>query len=72
MWNRGVEMQEKKSTGESAFYSPVTEVYDGRRYFDFGISNEDGGRYLNRGLAAQKEGFGGRAVVHDFYEVDCR
>lgn len=50
----------------------LTEVYDGRRYFDFGISNEDGGRYLNRGLAAQKEGFGGRAVVHDFYEVDCR
>ncbi len=49
----------------------LTEVYDGRRYFDFGISNEDGGRYLNRGLAAQKEGFGGRAVVHDFYEVDC-
>ncbi|WP_314620309.1 GNAT family N-acetyltransferase [uncultured Selenomonas sp.] len=49
----------------------LTEVYGDRRYFDFGISNEDGGRYLNRGLAAQKEGFGARAVVHDFYEVDC-
>lgn len=50
----------------------LKEVYSDRRYFDFGISNEDGGRWLNRGLAAQKEGFGGRAVVHDFYEVDCR
>lgn len=50
----------------------LAEVYCDRRYFDFGISNEDGGRRLNRGLAAQKEGFGGRAVVHDFYEIDCR
>ncbi len=49
----------------------LKEIYNVRRYFDFGISNEDGGRWLNHGLAAQKEGFGARAVVHDFYELDC-
>jgi hypothetical protein len=37
--------------------------------FDMGISNEDNGRTLNRGLIEQKEGFGGRALVHDFYEI---
>ena len=47
----------------------LTEVYPDKKYFDFGISNENNGRYLNRGLIAQKEGFGARAVVHDFYEL---
>lgn len=39
-----------------------------KNYFDFGISNEDDGRFLNIGLITQKQEFGGRAVVHDFYE----
>lgn len=37
------------------------------RYFDFGISNEEKGRVLNTGLARYKEGFGGRAVVHQTF-----
>jgi len=39
-----------------------------KRYLSFGISTEDQGRVLNTGLIAQKEGFGGRGIVHDFYE----
>jgi len=39
------------------------------RYFDFGISNTDGGRVLNEGLARQKEEFGASAVVHDVYRL---
>lgn len=50
----------------------INEVYSNKRYFDFGISNEDAGRYLNPGLIAQKEGFGARAVVHDFYELEIK
>lgn len=38
-------------------------------YFDFGISNENGGWILNEGLVTQKEEFGGSTVVHDVYEV---
>lgn len=34
------------------------------RYFDFGISNEQGGRFLNEGLQAQKEGFGAHGVTY--------
>ena len=47
----------------------LREVYADRMYFDFGISNENEGRYLNEGLIAQREGFGARAVVHDFYRM---
>lgn len=47
----------------------VKNIYADRDYFDFGISNEEQGRILNEGLISQKEGFGARAVVHDFYEI---
>lgn len=47
----------------------ITDEFRAFRYFSFGISTEEEGRYLNEGLIAQKEGFGARAVVHDFYEV---
>ncbi len=46
----------------------ISDHYRNKKYFDFGISNEDNGRLLNRGLADYKEGYGARAVVHDFYE----
>lgn len=38
-------------------------------YFDFGISTESGGRFLNEGLIYQKEGFGARAVCYDTYSL---
>ena len=38
------------------------------RYLDFGTSNEDGGRLLNEGLIAHKEGYGGRTICYDTYE----
>jgi hypothetical protein len=50
----------------------IGDVFAGKPYFDFGISTEDGGKVVNRGLLDQKEGFGGRAVVHDFYELETR
>lgn len=36
---------------------------------DFGNSNEDGGRYLNENLIAQKEGFGGRGMAYKIYKI---
>lgn len=39
------------------------------RWFDFGTSNEDQGRYLNEGLARQKSGFGGRCVTFTTYSL---
>jgi hypothetical protein len=39
------------------------------RWFDFGISTEDGGEHLNEGLLRWKEGFGARSLVHDAYRL---
>jgi len=47
----------------------IEKEYVNRPYFDFGSSNEEEGRVLNRGLIEQKEGFGARAVVHEFFEL---
>ena len=44
-------------------------VFADKRWFDFGNSTERQGRHLNSGLIIQKEGFGGRAVAHDFYRM---
>ena len=41
----------------------------GYRYFDFGISTEDGGRYLNEGLVRQKCRLGGRGIVYNTYKL---
>ena len=42
----------------------------GFRYFDFGISNEDHGRYLNEGLVQQKSRLGGRGIVYNTFEIN--
>lgn len=50
----------------------ITETYMHKKYFDFGISTEENGKYLNSGLIAQKEGFGARGFVYDSYKIDLR
>jgi hypothetical protein len=47
----------------------LDHVYAGKPYFDFGISNENDGLFLNKGLIEFKEGFGARSITHDFYVV---
>ena len=47
----------------------INEYYDDKKYFDFGISTENNGLYLNSGLINYKEKFGARGIVHDFYEL---
>jgi hypothetical protein len=41
----------------------------GVAWFDFEISTEDHGRTLNAGLARNKESYGARAVVYDWWSV---
>lgn len=49
----------------------VIQMYkDSKRFFDFGVSTEQGGKVLNRGLTEQKEGFGARATNYDIYRID--
>lgn len=48
----------------------VNDYYSKKQYFDFGISTEQNGRYLNSGLIAFKEEFGARSIVYDTYELE--
>ena len=47
----------------------ISDYQSTKRFFCFGISTEGNGRILNEGLLYQKESFGGRAVVHNIWEV---
>lgn len=47
----------------------IQNRFKNTRYVDMGTSTLDQGRILNEGLIFQKEGFGGRAVCYDGYEV---
>jgi hypothetical protein len=66
------------STGRGRELKALTLLFDhlikeaaqaGFRYFDFGISTEDGGRYLNKGLVRQKCRLGGRGIVYNTYKL---
>jgi len=52
------------------FYQLISETFKNKRFFDFGISNENQGRKLNDGLSYWKESFGASTIVHDFYKVE--
>ena len=47
----------------------INQVYFQKTYFSFGISTENNGLNLNEGLIQQKEMFGARTIIHDFYEI---
>ncbi len=47
----------------------ISEYYKDKKFFDFGGSTENNGQVLNDGLLRHKEGFGARAVMHDFYKL---
>ena len=48
----------------------IKDVYGQFDFFDFGICNEYEGQKINKGLLDWKEGFGARAISHDFFELD--
>lgn len=48
----------------------IDDFKDSKQWLDFGISTEDHGRILNKGLIAQKEGFGGRTNIYMSWRID--
>lgn len=47
----------------------IFTTYKDFDYFDFGISTENQGKTLNTNLIDQKEGFGARATINQFYKI---
>lgn len=54
------------------YHEVIFNIRPDAQWFDFGTSNEDAGRYLNEGMVAHKEEFGGRSIVYDTYSLDLR
>lgn len=48
----------------------LIDAYGSRRYFDFGTSNESGGRVLNADLLRNKYGYGARGVAYQEFSLD--
>jgi lipid II:glycine glycyltransferase (peptidoglycan interpeptide bridge formation enzyme) len=59
----------EKGALDMLFNYLIKENNGTHKYFDFGISSIEGGNILNEGLIFQKEGFGGRGVCYDKYEI---
>ena len=66
------------STEQGRQFKALTLLFDylikeasqaGYRYFDFGISTENGGLYLNEGLVRQKCRLGGRGIVYQVFKI---
>lgn len=66
-----VSSEKGKSCGalDLLFFELINTIYDKKRFFDFGISTESQGKILNTGLIAQKEEFGARSIIHNFFEL---
>ena len=64
------EKQENLGSLDYLFHYLIEERFTEKRFFDFGISNENNGKKLNEGLSYWKESFGANVIVHDFYEVE--
>ncbi len=50
----------------------INDIFKTKKYFDFGISNENQGQNINQGLLTWKESFGARSISHEFYRVNTR
>jgi hypothetical protein len=64
----------KNATGSLDFLHNrlITYTFRNKKYFDFGISNENQGQNINQGLLFWKEGFGARTIVQNFYEIETK
>jgi hypothetical protein len=50
----------------------ISYTFKDKKYFDFGISNENQGKNINEGLLYWKESFGARTIVQNFYEIETK
>lgn len=64
------EDKENRGSLDYLFQYLIRERFAKKKFFNFGISNENQGRNLNEGLAYWKESFGASTIVHDFYELE--
>lgn len=62
--------RQQLGTLDFLFHHLITEQFKDKSYFDFGTSNENQGKNLNRGLLYWKECFGGRGIGYSTYKIN--
>lgn len=62
--------KQKLGSLDFLFEELINRTFAHKRYFDFGISNENQGTKLNGGLSYWKECFGARTKLHRFYSFN--
>jgi hypothetical protein len=69
----GVSVEGRQLGGlDLIFHYLIDDYYGTKSYFDFGISTEQNGMYLNAGLIQNKESYGARGTVFDWYLLDLK
>lgn len=64
--------RQQLGTLDFLFHHLITERFKDKSYFDFGTSNENQGKNINRGLLYWKECFGGRGIRYATYKINTR
>ena len=57
---------------DAIFDRLINTEFKTKRYFSFGISNENQGQQINKGLLNWKESFGTHTISHDFYSIPTK
>ncbi len=68
----GNDEKQKLGSLDMIFDHLINNVYKTKKYFDFGISNESSGHFVNEGLISWKESFGARSIAIDTYSIDTK
>jgi len=66
--------QDKSKLGSLDFlhHYLISDVFKDKAFFDFGISMENHGKSINKGLLFWKEGFGARATTYKTYKIETK
>lgn len=64
--------RQQLGTLDFLFQHLIEEEFAHKVYFDFGISNENNGMNVNKGLLYWKECFGGRGVAYSHYRIETK
>ena len=69
-YGAGADEAKQEGAMECIYDELLERRYATIRYFDWGISTEQAGQWLNPSLVQNKEGYGARGVAYDLYELD--
>jgi hypothetical protein len=64
------ELGKKNGALDLIFNHLIKNEFKNKKWFSFGISSENSGKFINEGLIRYKESFGGGSCIFDFYEIN--